>query len=590
MVNPIEPGKPSSGHGHELAMADQLDPGSRLDPHRWLGPSKLAGARKSGWGPQNGGMAPPSFDLNSSPAPGASLTAGMAPNAAAGIESSGGAIRPRQWQARLIELLRTRLLNPIPGGHDLLVHAGPGAGKTLGALLGFQQLCAEGRLDRFLVFCHRSSIAAQWMQAAGHLGLDLRQWDDEGVTGANPLNGELAGELTGALAGTNPLAGTNHLAGTMAPAGLLLTYQGAARNRQRLERQLAAAGFGRWLAIADEVHHLGLDPDEPEAAAWGHAFNLLSQAAQLRLGLTGTPFRADNLAFCAARRLRLRQGEEIVEQIAADLSVEPRELIAAGDVRPLEFCFQDGWVDHGRYPQATDLETSPISAESRESWRARNLRRAIEPGDESSIALRLLLQGRSRLEQLRQGHPEAAGLVIARDIAHARRITGLLEEQGDRVHLVHSQDPEAARRMAAFRGGEADWLVSIDMCAEGFDAPRLRLVTYLTTVVTRSRFLQAITRAVRVDGGRAALEAIPRLPSYVYAPADPLLIGFARSWSLSEPYLIRPRSLPGEPLAGGAPSGTLPLQAIDERPGDLIRFRGPELPSFLPSASNSRNR
>ena len=506
----------------------------------------------------------------------------MEPNAAACIEPSGGGIQPRQWQARLIELLRSRLLNPIPGGHDLLVHAGPGAGKTLGALLGFQQLWAEGRLDRFLVFCHRSSIAAQWMQAAGHLGLDLRQWDDEGVTGAIPSNEALAGELTEVLAGA--------LTGNKTPAGLLLTYQGAARNRQRLERQLATAGFGRWLAIADEVHHLGLDPDEPEAAAWGHAFNLLSQAAQLRLGLTGTPFRADNLAFCAARRLRLRQGEEIVEQIAADLSVEPRELIAAGDVRPLEFCFQDGWVDHGRYPQATSLETSPISAESRESWRARNLRRAIEPGDESSIALRLLLQGRSRLEQLRQGHPEAAGLVIARDIAHARRITGLLEEQGDRVHLVHSQDPEAARRMAAFRGGEADWLVSIDMCAEGFDAPRLRLVTYLTTVVTRSRFLQAITRAVRVDGGRAALEAIPRLPSYVYAPADPLLIGFARSWSLSEPYLIRPRSLPGEPLAGGAPSGTLPLQAIDERPGELIRFRGPELPSFLPSASNSRNR
>ena len=517
-------------------------------------------------------MAPPSFDLNSSPGPGARPAAGIEPNAAAGIEPSARGIQPRQWQARLIELLRTRLLNPIPGGHDLLVHAGPGAGKTLGALLGFQQLLAEGRLDRFLVFCHRSSIAAQWLQAAGNLGLDLREWDAEGMTGANPL------------------AGTNPLAGSMAPAGLLLTYQGAARNRQRLERQLAAAGFGRWLAIADEVHHLGLDPDEPEAAAWGHAFNLLSQAAQLRLGLTGTPFRADNLAFCAARRLRLRQGEEIVEQIAADLSVEPRELIAAGDVRPLEFCFQDGWVDHGRYPQAAALETSPISAESRESWRARNLRRAIEPGDESSIALRLLLQGRSRLERLRQGHPEAAGLVIARDIAHARRITGLLEEQGDRVHLVHSQDPEAARRMAAFRGGEADWLVSIDMCAEGFDAPRLRLVTYLTTVVTRSRFLQAITRAVRVDGGRAALEAIPRLPSYVYAPADPLLIGFARSWSLSEPYLIRPRSLPGEPLAGGAPSGTLPLQAIDERPGELIRFRGPELPSFLPSASNSRNR
>jgi hypothetical protein len=100
--------------------------------------------------------------------------------------------------------------------------------------------------------------------------------------------------------------------------------------------------------------------------------------------------------------------------------------------------------------------------------------------------------------------------------------------------------------------------------------------------------VQAITRAVRVDGARASLEAIPRLPSYVYAPADPLLMGFARSWSLSEPYLIRQRSLPGEPLAGGSLAASIPLEAIDERPGELIRFRGPELPSFLPSARGPR--
>jgi superfamily II DNA or RNA helicase len=172
--------------------------------------------------------------------------------------------------------------------------------------------------------------------------------------------------------------------------------------------------------------------------------------------------------------------------------------------------------------------------------------------------------------------------VIARDIAHARRITGLLEEEGDRVHLVHSQDPEAATRLAAFQAGEADWLVSIDMCAEGFDAPRLRVVAYLTTVVTRSRFVQAITRAVRMEGGRAGVEAVPRDPSYVFAPADPLLISYARSWSLSEPYLVRPRLPAPEPEASGsAGAGSLPLETVDERVGEVIRLGGPELPGFL---------
>ncbi|MEX0588565.1 MAG: DEAD/DEAH box helicase family protein [Cyanobium sp.] len=482
-------------------------------------------------------MAFPSFDL------------GIPTTATSGI-------RPRQWQSRLIQLLRARMLNPLPGGHDVLIHAGPGAGKTLGALLSFHTLQREGRLERFLVFCHRSSIAQQWLVAAERLNLRLLEWDPE--------------------------QGLAALHNGQAWDGLMLSYQSAGRHRSQLSSAFSKADLGRWLAIADEVHHLGLDPDEPEAAAWGFAFSQLTDRAQLRLGLTGTPFRSDNLAFCAARRVRVRQGDQILERIAPDLSVDPRQLILAGDVRPLEFRFQDGWVEHGRPQTSADTETSPLSAEARESWRARNLRRAIQLGDSSSIALRLLLNARKRLEQVRAGHPEAGGLVIARDIAHARRITGLLEEEGDRVHLVHSQDPEAAARLAAFQAGDADWLVSIDMCAEGFDAPRLRVVAYLTTVVTRSRFVQAITRAVRMEGSRASLEGVPRDPSFVFAPADPLLMGYARSWSISEPYLVRPRLREPDPAAsssGGA--SQLPLETVDERVGDVIRLGGPELPGFL---------
>lgn len=523
-------------------------------------------------------MAAPSFDLG--PRPGGAGTRG-------GDPAAGTTIRPRQWQSQLIQLLRRRLeaAAPAPGdrpgpstgprgpGQDVLIHAGPGAGKTLGALLGFQRLHAEGRLQHFVVFCHRSSIAGQWRGAAARLGLTLAEWDPDRSTAAG-----------------GPWPDGSH--------GLLLTYQGAGRNLEQLEQQLAAAGAADWLAIADEVHHLGVDPEEPEATAWGHAFSRLSASARLRLGLTGTPFRADNLGFCAARRVQVFDEGVWVEQIAPDLSVEPRQLIAAGDVRPLEFRFQDGWVDHGRQGQACedgsgdgpgaavavgDTERSPLSLEQRESWRARNLRRAIRLGDPSSIALRLLLNARRRLETVRRQHPEAGGLVIARDIAHARRIAGLLEEEGDRVHLVHSQDPDAQARLAAFQGGEADWLVSIDMCAEGFDAARLRVVAYLTTVVTRTRFVQAITRAVRMDDSRSALEAVPRHPSYVFAPADPLLMQYARSWSLSEPYLIRPKAaaVPPEPAAGGR-APTLPLQAVEDGAGAVIRVKGPELPSFLP--------
>jgi hypothetical protein len=486
-------------------------------------------------------MPPPSFDLSAG-----SRTL---------LTQPGAAIQPRCWQRTLIQLLRARSLNAGSSGADVLVHAGPGAGKTLGALLSFRQLQREGRLERFVVFAHRSSIARQWRQAAERLQLTLVDWE----------------------------------AGSERPQqqpsdGLLLSYQTAARHRQRLELELShELRGGPWLAIADEVHHLGLDPLEPEASAWGHAFSQLTRAARLRLGLSGTPFRADNLAFCAARRLQVREKGQVVERIIPDLCVEPQRLIVAGDVRPLEFHFQDGWVEHGRRQGDPGRETSPLSQEERESWRARNLRRAIRLGDGGGIAQRLLLQARLKLERVRQSHPGAGGLVIARDIDHAGSIETLLREQGDRVHLVHSQDPEAAARLARFQDGEADWLVSIDMCAEGFDAPRLRVVAYLSTVVTRSRFVQAITRAVRMDGDRSGIEAIPREASHVFAPADPLLISYARSWSLSVPYEIRsePPNGPEEDAIGGGSSGRLPLQALADAAGETIRLQGPQLPGFL---------
>jgi hypothetical protein len=98
--------------------------------------------------------------------------------------------------------------------------------------------------------------------------------------------------------------------------------------------------------------------------------------------------------------------------------------------------------------------------------------------------------------------------------------------------------------------------------------------------------VQAITRAVRVDDGRAAIEPVPRHPSYVYAPADPLLISHARSWSLSEPYRIRQR--PNAAAAAEAGPGRadlrMPLQALNDDAGAVIALSGPRLPGFLERA------
>ena len=115
---------------------------------------------------------------------------------------------------------------------DILVFAGPGAGKTLGALLGFCSMRRDGHFDRFVVFGHRTSILGQWKQAAVGLGLCLEEWP-----------------CTEAAA--------------KAADGLLVTYQGAGRQLKSLQEQLGQLQADRCLAIADEAPHLGLDPDDP---------------------------------------------------------------------------------------------------------------------------------------------------------------------------------------------------------------------------------------------------------------------------------------------------------------------------------------
>jgi hypothetical protein len=87
-----------------------------------------------------------------------------------------------------------------------------------------------------------------------------------------------------------------------------------------------------------------------------------------------------------------------------------------------------------------------------------------------------------------------------------------------------------------------------------------------------------------MEGERAEREGIPRDASYVYAPADPLLISYARSWSRSEPYLLRSgaaNGADGAVLAGGGRGASLPLRALADGAGAVIRMGGPELPLFL---------
>jgi hypothetical protein len=59
---------------------------------------------------------------------------------------------------------------------------------------------------------------------------------------------------------------------------------------------------------------------------------------------------------------------------------------------------------------------------------------------------------------------------------------------------------------------------------------------------------------------------------------------YARSWSIAEPYVLRPREEDeaDELGTGGHWLGpSLPMEAVEDGAGNVIRLKTPELPLFL---------
>ena len=130
----------------------------------------------------------------------------------------------------------------------------------------------------------------------------------------------------------------------------------------------------------------------------------------------------------------------------------------------------------------------------------------------------MLREAVTRLEEIREVHPEAGGLVIASDQDHARGIAALLSNRfGQAATVVTSDDPDASARIATFAAGSAPWLVAVRMVSEGVDIPRLRVGVYATTTTTELFFRQAVGRFVRWTPGLRNQKA------YLFIPDDPRL-------------------------------------------------------------------
>jgi superfamily II DNA or RNA helicase len=260
--------------------------------------------------------------------------------------------------------------------------------------------------------------------------------------------------------------------------GISVTYQTVAAGPTVHRRRAAAVST---LLIADEPHHMG------DQAAWGRSAVDAFGPAKLKLLLSGTPFRSDNTAIPW-----VTYDDEGISR--SDYGYSYTQALVDRVCRPVTFCTYDGdmeWVSDGRVRRA-DFGVVLPAAEA-----ARRLRTALDP-DGDWIA-QVLRDADDRLRGIRStDHADAAGLVIAADKEHAEKLADRLGRlTGSRPPVVTSDDPQASKRIAAFRNSEEPWLVSVLMVSEGVDIPRLRVGVYATPARTELFFRQVVGRFIR---------------------------------------------------------------------------------------------
>jgi superfamily II DNA or RNA helicase len=354
-----------------------------------------------------------------------------------------------------------------------LLSAAPGAGKTRPALELARRELRSGQAGAVVVACPTAPLTRQWARAASELGVQL------------------------APDASSPRAPDGF-------HGVAVTYARIAKAPARWARALRQGT----LIVADEAHHLG------EELAWGEAFATAFERSERWLLLSGTPFRSDATPIPGVRYDPAGLAEP-------DFSYSYADSVLDGICRPVCFVAYDGTLS---WRSGDDVIESSFETVLSKREAGRRYRTAISTDLPDGLP-RILREADAKLRALRRGgHGDAAGLVIAADSGHARRVASLLREATGRSPLVvlHAE-PRAAAKLAAFTHARDPWIVAVNMVSEGVDIPRLRVGVYATAAKTPLVFRQIVGRFVRTIRGR------PAEPSWLYIPADAVLRDHAAS-------------------------------------------------------------
>lgn len=129
-------------------------------------------------------------------------------------------------------------------------------------------------------------------------------------------------------------------------------------------------------------------------------------------------------------------------------------------------------------------------------------------GDYQNKEMDMLLNKKPSIERLYQSLEEFGkdrkGIVYAINISHAQKITKLYQEHGVKAIAIDSKTPavERLQDIEAFKKGDIQVLVNVDIFSEEFDCPDVEFVQLARPTLSLAKYLQMVGRGLRVAKGK----------------------------------------------------------------------------------------
>ena len=129
-------------------------------------------------------------------------------------------------------------------------------------------------------------------------------------------------------------------------------------------------------------------------------------------------------------------------------------------------------------------------------------------GDYQNKEMDMLLNKKPSIERLylslEEFGKDRKGIVYAINISHAQKITKLYQEHGVKAIAIDSKTPAAERQqdIEAFKKGDIQVLVNVDIFSEGFDCPDVEFVQLARPTLSLAKYLQMVGRGLRVAKGK----------------------------------------------------------------------------------------